>query len=586
MFGKILSINDIDVIIENTSKKIESSLLGVHIIFDSGIEKIVGQINDMTLENIHVVLVGEIFNDHFEPGIVKKPNLNSTIRIIYKNEVPLLLGSQVKDEKNNLYIGSSLVYKDYIVSSKLNDFFSNHFAIIGNSGSGKSCGFARLMQNLFYRNINKPELSNIVIFDVYGEYNSSFQKINDIPGLKTKALTTRTRFSEGEVINIPPYLLRSDDLAILLGAEESNQIPIIEKALDLVYLFSEEENLVKDYKSQILAKALLDIVASGKQPVQIRDQIIAVLTKFNTADLNLESSIAQPGYVRTLKQCLNVDSTGKINAMQLVVEFLEPIANKQMEAFVSKKPVAYTLTDLYDAFEFALISEGILKSDKVFDKANILKIRLESIINSEYAKYFEVSDYIDEISFIKKLFTTPTGEKAQILNINLNYIDERFTKIITKLYSRIFFDFATRVENRAAFPIHIILEEAHRYVQNDNDINIIGYNIFDRITKEGRKYGVLLGLITQRPSELSHTSLSQCSNFLVFRMFHPDDIKIVSGISSNITEDTVKKLKSLRPGVALTFGTAFHLPSLVKFEMPDPAPQSTSANLEMTWYKK
>ena len=586
MFGKILSINDIDVIIENTSKKIESSLLGVHIIFDSGIEKIVGQINDMTLENIHVVLVGEIFNDHFEPGIVKKPNLNSTIRIIYKNEVPLLLGSQVKEEKNNLYIGSSLVYKDYIVSSKLNDFFSNHFAIIGNSGSGKSCGFARLMQNLFYRNINKPELSNIVIFDVYGEYNSSFQKINDIPGLKTKALTTRTRFSEGEVINIPPYLLRSDDLAILLGAEESNQIPIIEKALDLVYLFSEEENLVKDYKSQILAKALLDIVASGKQPVQIRDQIIAVLTKFNTADLNLESSIAQPGYVRTLKQCLNVDSTGKINAMQLVVEFLEPIANKQMEAFVSKKPVAYTLTDLYDAFEFALISEGILKSDKVFDKANILKIRLESIINSEYAKYFEVSDYIDEISFIKKLFTTPTGEKAQILNINLNYIDERFTKIITKLYSRIFFDFATRVENRAAFPIHIILEEAHRYVQNDNDINIIGYNIFDRITKEGRKYGVLLGLITQRPSELSHTSLSQCSNFLVFRMFHPDDIKIVSGISSNITDDTVKKLKSLRPGVALTFGTAFHLPSLVKFEMPDPAPQSTSANLEITWYRK
>ena len=586
MFGKILSINDIDVIIENTSKKIESSLLGVHIIFDSGIEKIVGQINDMTLENIHVVLVGEIFNDHFEPGIVKKPNLNSTIRIIYKNEVPLLLGSQVKDEKNNLYIGSSLVYKDYIVSSKLNDFFSNHFAIIGNSGSGKSCGFARLMQNLFYRNINKPELSNIVIFDVYGEYNSSFQKINDIPGLKTKALTTRTRFSEGEVINIPPYLLRSDDLAILLGAEESNQIPIIEKALDLVYLFSEEENLVKDYKSQILAKALLDIVASGKQPVQIRDQIIAVLTKFNTADLNLESSIAQPGYVRTLKQCLNVDSTGKINAMQLVVEFLEPIANKQMEAFVLKKPVAYTLTDLYDAFEFALISEGILKSDKVFDKANILKIRLESIINSEYAKYFEVSDYIDEISFIKKLFTTPTGEKAQILNINLNYIDERFTKIITKLYSRIFFDFATRVENRAAFPIHIILEEAHRYVQNDNDINIIGYNIFDRITKEGRKYGVLLGLITQRPSELSHTSLSQCSNFLVFRMFHPDDIKIVSGISSNITDDTVKKLKSLRPGVALTFGTAFHLPSLVKFEMPDPAPQSTSANLEITWYRK
>ena len=61
---------------------------------------------------------------------------------------------------------------------------------------------------------------------------------------------------------------------------------------------------------------------------------------------------------------------------------------------------------------------------------------------------------------------------------------------------------------RASYPIHIILEEAHRYVQNDSDIAVLGYNIFERITKEGRKYGVVLGLITQRPSELSTTALS------------------------------------------------------------------------------
>ena len=584
MFGKILFISDTNVEVENLSQKIESSLLGVHIIFDSGIEKIVGQIIDITLEKIKIILVGEIFNDYFTSGIVKKPNLNSKIRIIYKNEVPFLLGNQNKESKDDFYIGQSVIYPDFLISSDLNNFFANHFAIIGNSGSGKSCGFARIIQNLFYRNENKPINSNIVIFDVYGEYHSAFQKINEIAGLKVNNLSSRVKFAEGSVVNIPPYFLKSDDLAILLGAEDPNQIPILEKALDFVYLFSEEESIVKDHKSQILAKALLDIVASGKVPTQIRDQIIAVLSKFNTVDLNLDSTIAQPGYVRTLRQCLNIDSTGKINSIQLVVEFLEVFSNKTMEVYKSNKPVAYTLNDLYDAFDFALISEGILKSDKVFDKANILKIRLDSIINGEYAKFFEVDEYIDEQTFIKNLFTSPTGERVQILNINLNYIDERFTKILTKLYSKIFFDFCTKIESRASFPIHIILEEAHRYVQNDNDINIIGYNIFDRITKEGRKYGILLGLITQRPSELSNTALSQCSNFIVFRMFHPEDIRIVSSIRSNIGEDTIKKLKSLRPGVALTFGTAFQLPSLVKMEMPDPSPQSTSANIERTWF--
>ena len=107
--------------------------------------------------------------------------------------------------------------------------------------------------------------------------------------------------------------------------------------------------------------------------------------------------------------------------------------------------------------------------------------------------------------------------------------------------------------------MQIILEEAHRYVQNDNDINTIGYNIFDRITKEGRKYGVILGLITQRPSELSNTALSQCSNYLVLRMFHPADLEIVKNITHSISETDVERLKTLRPGVALCFGNAFNI---------------------------
>ena len=108
------------------------------------------------------------------------------------------------------------------------------------------------------------------------------------------------------------------------------------------------------------------------------------------------------------------------------------------------------------------------------------------------------------------------------------------------------------------FPINIILEEAHRYVQNDNDNSIIGYNIFDRIIKEGRKYGTILGFVTQRPSELSSTALSQCSNYIVLRMFHPEDLDVVRNITHSISESTINRLKTLRSGYGICFGDAFN----------------------------
>ena len=146
------------------------------------------------------------------------------------------------------------------------------------------------------------------------------------------------------------------------------------------------------------------------------------------------------------------------------------------------------------------------------------------------------------------------------------------------------FDFAKDIDYRASMPFHIILEEAHRYVQNDNDINILGYNIFDRITKEGRKYGVMLGLISQRPSELSETSLSQCSNFLIFKMLHPKDISYIQEMVPNITTETVEKIRILQPGNCIAFGSAFKIPVLVKFEMPSPAPTSESCDITNTWF--
>ena len=99
-----------------------------------------------------------------------------------------------------------------------------------------------------------------------------------------------------------------------------------------------------------------------------------------------------------------------------------------------------------------------------------------------------------------------------------------------------------------------------------------------------KKIWCTLGLITQRPSELSNTALSQCSNFIAFRMYHPEDLKIISSISSNVSDETIEKLKSLTPGIAICIWISFKLPLLTKFELPNPMPQSTNVDIKKAWF--
>ncbi|MBR2138026.1 MAG: DUF87 domain-containing protein [Bacilli bacterium] len=583
MFGKILEVREYNILIENISKKVETSLIGMHIVFESKY-KVVAEITSIDTDKIECLLVGEFINNVFESGVVHKPTYDSLVRLVTKEEVVSLVGSQQVDTPTDLYIGKSLTYDGFNVAANVDEFFSNHFAIIGNTGSGKSCTVARILQNLFYRRTYIPNNANIVLFDVYGEYHSALEKINKTKYCRCKAITTDIKNSGTEIVKIPPYYLEVDDIALLLNVDSPAQLPIIEKALKYVYLFTEDEEKVIAYKNNIIAKAVMDVLTSGKESTQIRDQIVAVLSTFYTKDLNLDSKIVQPGYVRTLRQCLNVDDTGKINTIHLVTSFVEQFINDDLKLNREMKPTKYTLRDLYNAFEFALLSEGVLKSDRIYDINNILKVRLESIINGDYGVYFDVPERIEKEIYIKKLFTNERGEKVQIINFNLNYVDERFAKTLTKIYSKLFFDNAILLNSNGKYSIQILLEEAHRYVQNDTDIHTIGYNIFDRITKEGRKYGVVLGLITQRPSELSTTALSQCSNYLILRMFHPDDLEIVKSISHSISSSDIEKLKSSRPGVALCFGNAFNVPTFAKIDQPDPAPRSSNAHIGTTWF--
>lgn len=585
MLGTIISIEENIVYVKlNPELKGLGNIANSFIVFESNESNIVGEVINVKENILHVNLIGQIKDNQFVTGISKKPSLDSTVKLVSKEKVPFIIGMPTYHENRDLLLGTSPIYDDVKIGVNVNEFFSKHFAIIGSTGSGKSCGVARIFQNLFSKKMSVPYKASIFLFDAYGEYHDAFKNINALnSNISFKAYTTNTK-GDSEIMKIPLWFLGVDDIALLLNAEKASQLTIIEKALKYVTIFGREESSVIKYKNDIIARALLDILSSGNSPAQIRDQIFSVLSYYHTSELNLETPVVQPGYTRPLKQCFVIDATGKIRDMELVSSIINSYLMEEYNLELPDGSFRYTLKDLKDAFEFALISEGVLNSQKIYDDLNILKVRLHTLVNSDNHIYFDYPEFISKEKYIRNLMTAENGKKAQIINFNINYIDDRLAKTITKIYSKLLFDYAKSLENKATYPFHIVLEEAHRYVQNDNDTYLLGYNIFDRITKEGRKYGVLLGLITQRPSELSETAISQCSNFLIFKVQHPKDVNYIKEMVPNITEETVKKIKLLPPGMCMAFGSGFKIPVIVKFDMPNPAPNSASCDITNSWF--
>ena len=586
MLGKIISVEENEAKIKlNINLEEIPNLINLYVIMEDNANKIIGEITDIIGDVAKVNLLGKIDGDKFEYGIINKPSFSSTIKLVSKEKMPLIIGVEKVEEDEHLYIGDSPIYTDVPVYVPINKFFSNHFAIFGNTGSGKSCGVARIFQNLFSKEHDIAYKASIFIFDAYGEYHDAFRNLsNVVPEISLKTYTTNLKTTDSEILRIPVWLLSLDDIALLLDATSHNQISIIEKAMKLVTIFAREEELVIKHKNDIIARAILDILSSGKSPVQIRDQIFSILSIYNTKELNLESTVYQPGYSRSLKNCFIIDNTGKIREMELISNFMESFLDDTLELEMPDGSFKYDLKDLKKALDFALISEGVLNSEKIYDETNILKVRLHGLVNSDENTYFDYPEYITKEEYIRSLMVVNGNRKAQIINFNINYVDDRFAKVLTKIYSKLLFDYSKELKVRASFPIHIILEEAHRYVQNDNDVNLLGYNIFERIAKEGRKYGIILGLITQRPSELSNTAISQCNNFLIFKMQHPLDIDYIRDMVPNITSEIIKKLKILPAGTCMAFGLAFKVPVLIKLKMPDPAPASSNCDISSNWF--
>ena len=583
MIGKIIYIsnNKADVLVENGN--IASNLMNMHVIFEDDKKKILGEVNDIDKNIVKISFLGEIVDGRYMGGVIRKPSMNATLRPINKQELSILVGIP---NENNFEIGTLPLYDNYPVMVNINDLLSNHFAVFGNSGSGKSCGVARLIQNIFMDQNIKPYKSNIFIFDAYGEYHNSFERINEInPNYNFKYYTTNKSDNMGERLRIPLWLLDEEDIALLLNVTCHSQLPIIERMLKMVSIFSNNDENVDIYKNHLIAKAIMAILFTNETSSSKRNDVFNILSTCSTREFNLEAPVQGLGYVRKFRECFTIDSKGQFSESVLLTEYVSKFIKDDLDNYEAPQTNFYTLEDLEKALNFTLIAEGLLKNEQAYNDAITLKVRLHSLIIGEYHDYFKVPQYMTRENFIASL-VNKGGRKAQIVNFNMEDVDDWFAKFVTKTFTKLLFEFVKNLSNRATIPFHIFLEEAHRYVQNDNDNYLLGYNIFERVAKEGRKYGLMLNLISQRPVELSETVISQISNFMIFKLNHPRDLEYVRMMLPNISADIVEKQKSLQPGNCVAFGSAFKIPMIIKMKMPSPAPSSSNCDVVNNWTLK
>ena len=580
MLGKVLTITKNSAIVSVNKETVSGikDLINLHVVFEDSDKKILGEVDSIEQDTIKVSFLGELTDNDFIGGLIKKPSLDANVRIINQEELKILTGN----EDRSIRLGVSPLYNDFPLNVNIDELFSNHTAIFGNTGSGKTYGICRIIKNIFTNSPIIPYNANIFIFDSYGEYMNAFKDLSkNNPYYSFKVITTNMK-KDYEKLSIPVCLLELDDILNLLDATNFSQIAMVETALVYVKMFAREDKEALDYKNHILAKAIINIMYTNQTSSKIRDQIFEILTETNTPELSLETEVPGIGFTRMFRNCFDIDSEGRFAERKIITDYIKGFIDDSRKWNYNAEGVYYSLHDLEVALNFTLYSERYLLNEAMYDSAMSLKVRLHDLATRQNASFFSADGYITIDEYIKKIQISG-NKKCQIVNFNLEDVDDRFARSIVKIFGRMFMKFTRALQARATFPIHMILEEAHRYVLEGDDKALLGYNIFERIAKEGRKYGLLLDLITQRPTDLNENVISQCANFLIFKINHPADLDYISKSVPNMSEDVVEKQKTLQAGTCVAFGRIFKIPMIVKMEKADPPPTSANCEIYNNW---
>ena len=567
-------------------------------------------LNKIKLNKINTSKVLDLFplgvleKDQFTFGVSNYPSLYSDVLYIKEKELNRLFSSQSnesnKSNKSNrsLEIGTWTLMDKYKVKIDIDEFFGFHSAILGNTGSGKSCTISAILQSIY--KTKKYPGSKFIFFDVNNEYTKAFTKGEQgrnkgeknfspmkLPCSSLETPIDNIKFKHFDFENpknknqnqeesckfyLPLKLLNIDEWELLLKASSKAQAPILRNAL---YLSGKDKNI----KRRIIALSIENTYLSSEGAVTKYQRIQGLKSQLGKKYKNIDAGYhSKYGSFSREKEKKFLEKLNDLigDKKELFEEFNNPKNGIKIDS----------INELIDYIDCAIIWEEGNGNNQARDHCSPLITRLQSLSKRKEFDFFKKEETTQETSDLESYVNNLIADQ-NITIINFNHIDDEVIEVVSSILSRILFEYLKGQKSRNKKPIHLVLDEAHRYISNNKGKEYFfeANRIFERIAKEARKYGLFLILSSQRPSELNETVLSQCSNFIIHRIQNPKDLEYIELMTPYISKAIIRQLPSIPRQQGLIFGTATNLPVLFKVKDAYPTPDSQNNKIVENWAK-
>ncbi len=446
---------------------------------------------------ISLIPVGELQVDNsFVRGVRHYPTPGAKVYAVGLSEINAIF-SKFRDYE--FFIGQLAAQKNYHLSLDPRALFGRHFAIIGQSGSGKSWTVTSLIQHT----IRAMPKCHLIMLDLHGEYC-----------WKNKNGTIESAFPD-ELVNYVDALEMEMPYWMMTYAE-------------LVDLFIDKDD------------------SGASMQMAFMREVLQQLKRKEAKKIGLSG--------------VSIDTPIHFSLAEMYMQFKN--ANEE------RKDFGKTHGALFGQFDEFLVRMQSRFNDVRYDFLLKPKKRNTS----------------DSMTDLLRQFIGLGDKKANITVVDLSSVPTDVRPAVSAQVGRLAYEFNYWNPHRREFPITLICEEAHAYIPREKGGQFEGTKkMMERIAKEGRKYGVSIGVISQRPTELSETMLSQCSSFICLRTTNPDDQQYVRGLVPEAEGDLTDILTSLGRGEALVLGEAAPLPTRVQIYRPEPAPKSNDVDYYTSW---
>ncbi|GAB6119509.1 ATP-binding protein [Dysgonomonas termitidis] len=550
----------------------------------------------MTVTPLGILKKTKENNFEIERGVYSFPSVGDNVILPTDRQ----LNAIVENPDGKIEIGVSPLASNASIKVNPDKLFGRHLAILGNTGSGKSCSVAGLIRwSLIEAEKNKvdkdkPLNSRFIILDPNGEYFNAF---DDLGEKKVKRFAIKLDDSEDgfDQLKLPAWMWNSHEWISFSQAAPGAQRPLLlQTLLDLKKGKQlQNSNLVKVHSFLTTTRNNLNSYL-GNIPLKGSEygrfmEFSSVLTNIRT-DIDYVKNEYIPSEPNGLMQAYTTfgtdynnllnsrtwNSNGKSGFNNFSFEDVSSIINKldNVISLISSEatdickinpdtPIFFELNDLIPYLEQLAENQG----GNILQFVQMLSLRMRFLFADERLNgVVQPTDDISLMEWLNLYIGANDAENGQITLIDLSLIPSDIIHIVVAVLSRLTFEAVQRYRkiNKQELPTTIVLEEAHTFLRDFGINGNICLETFERIAREGRKFGLSMVLSSQRPSELSQTVLSQCNTFLLHRIVNDRDQELVKKLVPDSLSGLLKELPILPSRKAILVGWAFPIPVLVE----------------------